>query len=167
MEKRNCIRCHKLLDLDKFKINIKNEHLKSCFQCCEKRKNTSKRYYIENKIEKDIKDKEYREKNKYDINYLIQYKIAQYRRQDKNRNRKTDIDFNFFYKTIINQKFRCYYCKKYCDKHGKNCFTLDRKDNDLGHLKENCILSCRSCNTKKNNRKFDIFVEEVKNLKLL
>jgi len=59
----------------------------------------------------------------------------------------------------------CYYCKKhidwkprsrYFDEHGSykkssQSYYLDRKDNSMGYLKENCVVCCSLCNKIKSN----------------
>ncbi len=60
----------------------------------------------------------------------------------------------------------CHYCdsptirSKYKDKNWRNAYMIDRKDNDLGYIKDNCVSCCWRCNNLKSNRfTYDQFVK--------
>lgn len=46
----------------------------------------------------------------------------------------------------------CYMCNKNLDTSGKNVYTIDAINPLLGHVKNNCCLLCRSCNSSKGVR---------------
>jgi len=53
------------------------------------------------------------------------------------------------------QKNKCYYCQKFMDwisRRGINGLTVERLNNDLPHHTTNCVLACKSCNSKKLTR---------------
>jgi hypothetical protein len=45
---------------------------------------------------------------------------------------------------------RCYRCKRGCQviDYDRSLCTIDRLNNTIGHVKGNCVLSCRQCNFK-------------------
>jgi hypothetical protein len=43
----------------------------------------------------------------------------------------------------------CKYCKCCLTNSGNECFSIDRKDNNLAHTKVNCQIICRNCNVSK------------------
>ena len=53
------------------------------------------------------------------------------------------------------QENRCYYCQKFMDwisRRGINGLTVERLNNALPHYTSNCVLACKSCNSKKYDR---------------
>ena len=58
------------------------------------------------------------------------------------------IDYKFVKELIDNCRDKCYYCE--CDlqyvNYVGNMGTIERLSNDLGHIKSNCVIACRSCN---------------------
>ena len=65
------------------------------------------------------------------------------RRSDKRHGRANDLDLEFVQQMIV---CPCAYC-------GESTLrmTLDRKDNDLGHLKSNVVTACIRCNYARGN----------------
>lgn len=86
--------------------------------------------------------------------------LRQYKKQAKYRN----LDFN-----LLDEDFRrlitsnCYYCgviplqiMKAKESNGEFIYNgIDRKDNTLGYILENCVSCCGTCNTAKSNLSFD------------
>ena len=68
------------------------------------------------------------------------------------------INHNELYEQYKKQK-QCIHCgapfELILPKNNKiNCnVTVDRKDNTIAHIKNNCVLSCVECNRMKNNNK--------------
>jgi hypothetical protein len=65
------------------------------------------------------------------------------------------VDKNFLIAQKKKQKTKCFYCSvKMTKRNGKKVnptrMTIERIDNDIEHNKENCILSCWSCNHSKH-----------------
>lgn len=58
--------------------------------------------------------------------------------------------------------FTCYYCNEKVlinyEKGDKKQWTLDRKDNTMGHNKNNVLISCLACNLKRRNRTVEKFL---------
>lgn len=74
----------------------------------------------------------------------------------KNTKRDIDITFEDFLKFVEVEK--CHYCETEIkwepfNHGGKNQgYHLDRKNNDVGYLKTNCVVCCRVCNFVKGNQ---------------
>lgn len=65
----------------------------------------------------------------------------------------------------------CHYCGKSnvgCRKVGKYnqlyCNGIDRLDNNIGYIKDNCVPCCKNCNRMKNNMSIEDFKNEIKNI---
>jgi len=72
---------------------------------------------------------------------------------------------------MVNCKLRCVYCKESCEllyKHvlAKKQWTLDRIDNDIGHIYENVVISCLECNIKRGTMDSDRF-KQGKQIKIV
>ena len=54
------------------------------------------------------------------------------------------------------QRNRCYYCNVFMNwverRKSKNGLTIERLRTDLPHLKTNCVLACKSCNSTRYSR---------------
>ena len=73
---------------------------------------------------------------------------------DKKKNRSCDIDFQWAINQITSNP-NCTYCDiplQYLAPYLPNHATIDRKNDTLGHTKDNCVIACRSCNC--GQRKF-------------
>ena len=70
---------------------------------------------------------------------------------DLNKNRETVgeyITVKWVLDTLKKVK-TCKYCKGCLDISGQNCFSVDRLDNKLAHVKTNCQIICLKCNVSK------------------
>jgi hypothetical protein len=99
------------------------------------------------------------------------------RSADKTHGRMYDVDEYITeaesVKLLGTQNGSCCYCK--CKlKHGiginrtndPDSMTLERVDNDIAHIVDNCVIACRFCNYTRNNTKsFDFMVEHGARLK--
>ena len=87
----------------------------------------------------------------------IKQKINGYKVQDKKKKLLDEeklVDFDEVLNLLINADNKCYYCKNevlliYEDQRQKNQWSLDRIDNDIGHIKGNLLISCLDCNLKR------------------
>lgn len=94
----------------------------------------------------------------------IQKKRNSYKQQDIKKKRNIDffVSLNECFELLLESKLKCSYCKKwvvilYQNIREKKQWTLDRVDNDKCHSKDNCVVSCLSCNISKkrlNDNKF-------------
>lgn len=92
--------------------------------------------------------------NKYHKTPKGIYKVLIKRTKDKKY--KEIINQNDFIKWYINEDKKCSYCgipeeKLHLVKNyrGKLRFSIDRKDNNIGYVKENICLACLTCNRVK------------------
>jgi hypothetical protein len=75
---------------------------------------------------------------------------------DRKHNRKCDLDFSWVLEQITTNS-KCIYCDielGYVAPYLPNHCTIDRKNDNIGHTKDNCVISCRSCNCYQNKYKF-------------
>ena len=55
----------------------------------------------------------------------------------------------------MNKSFECTYCKEAFCKNDNGLgwnITADRIDNNIAHIKSNCVLSCVDCNRRRSNK---------------
>jgi len=60
-----------------------------------------------------------------------------------------------FLKELVKDYQNCYYCEvklQYVD-YNDTLATIERLNNNIGHIKSNCVLSCRKCNLSKVGQK--------------
>ena len=87
------------------------------------------------------------------IKVIIKNWVSQSKQSDKKYNRFDIVNYIdiCFCKNLIEEYPNCYYCKcelQYVLFQG-DLATIERLDNDLGHIKSNCVIACRTCNYKK------------------
>jgi hypothetical protein len=68
---------------------------------------------------------------------------------------RTTVDLKYDEYITFTKTNKCHYCRSYIEwiphysnPHGHH---LDRKDNNLGYTKENCVVCCARCNRAKSN----------------
>lgn len=92
--------------------------------------------------------------------------IRRYKENAKNHNREfllTQEEMIIFFQS------NCYYCgrKPYSEIKGNKAFGsytyngIDRKNNDVGYIKENCVSCCKECNYKKHTQNIDDFFKWI------
>lgn len=127
----------------------------------------NKKYQLENKEQIKVQRKEYYEENKDKIKQYIDVNKDKIRIANMNYNAKSEdikynrydeenhVDKDFIINQIVLQHNECIYCNKIMNLGGKalnnDLCTIERIDNDIGHIKDNCVLACLNCNRKRNN----------------
>jgi hypothetical protein len=99
------------------------------------------------------------------VKNALKIKLSSYRQQDTKKKRfikEKFITFNELLEKLVATKLNCYYCKKQCfliyeNKREKLQWTLDRKNNDIGHYGNNVVISCLECNLQKRRRNEEHF----------
>jgi hypothetical protein len=92
--------------------------------------------------------------SKRDIKCVITSMIASHRVTDINADREVEafldsyVDLEWTLKSLKKTKV-CKYCDNILDTEGDRCFSIDRIDNNLAHLKHNCQIICVTCNKAK------------------
>jgi len=87
------------------------------------------------------------------VKVSIQGWIMNSKQSDKKRNHFDADRFidKCFLKELIKDYPNCYYCKvklQYID-NNDTLSTIERLNNNIGHIKSNCVLACRKCNFTK------------------
>jgi hypothetical protein len=86
-----------------------------------------------------------------EIRITIQNWIHNSKKDDKKYNRFDEtnfIDYEFCKELIRESGKNCYYCDielQYIE-YNSTLATIERLDNDIGHIKDNCVIACRTCN---------------------
>lgn len=70
-------------------------------------------------------------------------KYSSVRREAKKKNRVFTISLDDY--KLLRTNWKCYYCGS------KDMFSVDRKNNEIGYIKENCVACCHRCNSMKSN----------------
>lgn len=71
------------------------------------------------------------------------------------------IDKKFIYKLVDKCRMKCYYCKCKMTA-GNSCKThmsIERLNNNIGHIKSNSVLACLNCNIRKVGNKPNLTVD--------
>lgn len=92
-----------------------------------------------------------------------------YKRESKRRKKSFNLSKDEF-KHITKQK--CYYCDaepssyhQHSKMYGGYLYNgIDRKDNNLGYEKPNCVPCCMRCNQMKNNMTMEEFINQIINI---
>ena len=73
----------------------------------------------------------------------------------KDRSRKRNIDWSLSdEQALLLFTSTCYYC-------GEDGLGIDRIDNKLGYIPENCVSCCKECNTMKMDSTLEVFLNKV------
>jgi hypothetical protein len=96
------------------------------------------------------------------IRLYFNCKVSNYKQQDKKAKRELNnddyVDEPWINDELLKNKYSCIFCKKhmelYIDEKSNviSNITVDRKDNNKSHTKQNSQLCCLNCNIKKGNR---------------
>ena len=96
----------------------------------------------------------------------IKNKISGYKQQDilkKRLNPDNFVSFNYVLEKLVESKLKCCYCSHsvyilYEIVREMNQWSLDRINNDIGHNKNNVVISCLKCNLKRRSQSKDTFM---------
>lgn len=93
------------------------------------------------------------------------------KRNASSRNISFELTINDIKELIFNE---CHYCGNYpstvagltgntVDRHNGRFKTngIDRKDNNIGYTKENCVTCCKNCNLMKMTLPYDLFFKQI------
>jgi hypothetical protein len=123
------------------------------------------RYWIKKLIDPKDALVQKPKKNIQTFDESITLKINGYKQQDilkKRYDEKNFINFDFVKNLLKVSDFKCFYCQNmvlmmYDIKREMKQWSLDRKDNDLGHIQDNVIVSCLECNLQRRNKNIKSF----------
>ena len=138
----------------------------------EKELQTHESMIFKHDFQKSIVHMNYMDTKNEEYEYILQHfqklvktKMNSYLKQDEQKNRidkEKPLLLNDIYELLIESHMQCYYCvqevfiyyEKYRD---KSQWTLERIDNNLGHFKQNCVISCLECNLQRRNHNMSKF----------
>jgi len=100
------------------------------------------------------------------IKMEIDKKMASYKSQDLKKNRYSEsqfINLEIVLNKLKESNMECFYCQEkifllYDIVRELKQWTLDRIDNELGHNKDNVVISCLDCNLKRRRKGQDAFL---------
>jgi len=95
----------------------------------------------------------------------LKKKLSGYKQQDvkkKKYDKELFITYDDLIEKMIVSKHRCFYCRKLCkvlfkDLRDPEQWTLERKDNSIGHTTDNVEICCYKCNIKRGTKNSDAF----------
>ena len=148
-----CKSCNVLLPHGDFTKHINNvtrrmEPISECRKCVKDNKNEYYKEWYQSK-------KEYRKdkyKNYQNTPYGMRSRYSRYQYNAKKRGYLFNIKYDEFIKII---SLQCNYCNE--DGGG-----VDRVDNDIGYILNNCVPCCKTCNWMKTNNTLDEFIRKCK-----
>lgn len=145
----------------------------------EKQNKYQKQYYQDNKehileqqkqYQKEYQKQYYQDNKELLAEYYKQYYntptrkasliLKHCKRFDNSRfgNNSCDLDINWIIENIINAT-HCHYCG--CELNYDN-LSIDRKNSDLPHTKENCVACCKTCNNCKQDTPYDEYIAKLR-----
>lgn len=132
--------------------------------------NGKRLYCTEHKLDTHISLKHMIHGDLYSSLYTVLFTV---KHKDKKLKRTFDLTMDFLFNIYEKQHKQCFYCKntlnvKNCNKKNLDQVSIDRKDSTLGHIKDNCVLTCLFCNFSKSNNSVDtfkLFLKFIKNPK--
>ena len=139
---RVCIKCQSEFEVFNTKLNIESL---SCKICSEKQAMNDKKR--ENRI------------RNYKVEHLNNLK-KYYKSYIEDSIKRGHGDFNLDFETFTSLvKGECYYCKY---KNDLETNGIDRVNNDIGYIKDNCVSACWKCNRMKHFYHPLFFIEKCK-----
>lgn len=119
----------------------------------EKLKEQKKKYYENTKTQKTQEPKNPDEIQTINIIKNIKNKIWSCRAKDILKNREFNIDYEYISNLLITQEGKCNKCKveykmDWEIPRDPLQFSINRLDNDIGHIKQNCEITCYNCNNE-------------------
>jgi len=148
-DKRKCVHCRNELVLNLFKVKKDGSFTKGCVNCLESKRQNKIQNYCEHNMEKC-----YCKICTDPIHITIRRIIIHSREGDKKNNRYDEtnfIDYNFVKNLIDKSNNKCFYCdcELQYNNYSDNLGTIERLSNSIGHIKNNCVIACRTCNLAK------------------
>jgi hypothetical protein len=127
---------------------------------------TKNRYWIQKLKDPNENLKPKNKKQIKSFHETIVSKINGYKQQDilrKQLDLSTFIDYEYVQDLLQHSHFKCFYCQndvliEYDIVREMKQWSLDRKDNSIGHSKTNVVLACLECNLKRKNKNMNSFL---------
>ena len=148
---KQCIKCNEILDENRFREQTYRGYKSFKNKCkkCESKERMARPYYPlseEQKRKKNIRLNEYQKKKRRNPDNAAKIILVDSRSADKKKGIENNLTENAIAELIVNG---CYYCG---DKTTR--MTLDRVDNNIGHVLDNILPACHRCNMIRGNMPF-------------
>ena len=160
---KNCIKCNKKFTIDNF-INLQNCKETKCCLICRNKINIFNKINNNKKCRHGLRPT--RCKICYDkVKITIINMVYHSKESDKKFNRKynnNDFITTKYLHNLVGDPNNLYCAYYFCDtklnfdKSNPAMATIERINNDLAHIKSNCVLACRTCNYKKLGDKLNL-----------
>lgn len=93
--------------------------------------------------------------------------FSNYKYNAKNKNQEFALEKEYFMELLFKN---CFYCGRapflllqHNKSRGEVIYNgIDRKNNDIGYLKDNCVTCCFECNARKSSIDFEKFIQWIK-----
>jgi len=149
MEIRRCKLCGKKKPLVKFELIHRSSgeyRRRTCIVCEDMKKRSGEKRVRFNKL-----SRERHKKRRQDPTKRAQIILEDSRSSDRKRNRENTLSKEIIEEMISKE---CSYCGETEIK-----MSLDRKDNSIGHTKENCVPCCVRCNYLRRDMPYEAWIE--------
>lgn len=114
-------------------------------------------------------------RSRYNQTNAFQVMVRNSRASDKKAGRTSELEYISVQRISdmnVMQCGRCYYCdttmvygKGVNRKTNRDAMTIERVDNNVPHVVENCVLSCYTCNVSRKGKSHEDMVEHGKALR--
>lgn len=140
-----CSRCHHEKNENEF-TSIRGGYTKACLYCRNKNKSYHKKCL--HKIRKS-QCKSCSDSKKIIIENMVKH--SKYRDIKSNLYDPNNFIDKCFIKALMDESMNCHYCQIVMQlvDYDDTLVTIERIDNQIGHIKSNCILACKACNCKR------------------
>ena len=114
-----------------------------------------KKYDIDNKDKKKEYNKQYHELYSIKLKSIegIKHKLNSCKEKDILKNREFNIDEDYVKEILEQQQYKCANCNiqvkmKWTENKDEEQYSINRINNQIGHIKGNCNITCWGCNLK-------------------
>lgn len=90
---------------------------------------------------------------------IPRYKFSDYRNESRRRKLVFNLDLNFFQELVLKP---CFYCGIEPAENELN--GIDRFDNSIGYVLDNCVPCCSDCNYSKRTRTSQEFIDHCQRI---
>ena len=158
---RVCSKCGERKSLDLFLKDTPKQRHHVCVACrnAQRREHRKKVGIPKLTPEQQKRHNELSRKRRRNPAFRARHIVADSRRNDYGHGRDNDLDVEFV-ETLISEG--CHYCGI---SRGNCKITLDRKNNNLGHLKTNVVPACLECNLTRGTMPYEAWVIVAKALR--
>lgn len=151
-----CSQCEQTKPTAEFNIRVSGGHCCLCYECiiCQKK-------HVANPTGPHQKEKESQRRkiNRRDPQLRAKHIVLDSKASDRRHNRTCDIDIPFVEHLITNG---CFYCGN-----TDGQMTLDRIDNEVGHMRTNVNPACYRCNKMRGNMPYEAWTALIPSIRMV